>query len=391
MECNPLARLSDLGQSVWCDDIGRDLLLAGRLQALIEQDGVSGVTSNPTIFYKAITESTAYDEAIRTLASEGAGAAEIMEALMVDDIRYAADQLRPVFLATDSRDGWVSMEVAPSFAYDAQGTVAEAVRLRTLIDRPNVMIKVPATEEGIVAIRELTALGHSINVTLIFSLDRYRQVMEAYLSGLEALLAGRTADGDISRLSSVHGVASFFVSRIDTVVDKELDGMIAAQASAGMASEDLRASGGTAIEDLQALRGTAAVASAKEAYRLFREAFSGPRWEALETEGATVQRPLWASTSTKNPTYSDILYVQELIGPDTVNTMPLHTMDAFRDHGRPIETITREAAQAATRLVALEKAGIALEEVTLRLERDGVQAFAESFEALRTALDKKSR
>jgi transaldolase len=378
LERNPLARLSDFGQSVWCDDIGRDLLLAGRLQTLIEEDGVSGVTSNPTIFYRAITESTAYDQAIGTLASGGASAAEIMEALMVDDIQYAADQLRPVYLATASRDGWVSIEVAPALAYDVQGTVSEALRLRTLVDRPNVMVKVPATEEGVAAVRDLTALGRSINVTLIFSLERYRQVMEAYLSGLEALRARRAAGEDVPAVRDVHGVASFFVSRIDSAVDRRLDDLISERLAAGEAAADL-----------EALRGAAAVASAKEAYRLFRETFSGPRWEALQEEGATVQRPLWASTSTKDPAYSDILYVQELIGPDTVNTMPLNTLDAFRDHGLPAETVTLDVQEAAARLRALEEAGIAMEEVAARLERDGVRAFAESFEALHAALEVK--
>lgn len=377
---SPLARLGDFGQSVWCDDIGRDLLLAGRLQALIEADGVSGVTSNPTIFYRAITESTAYDETIEALAAGGASAVEIMEALMIDDVRYAADQLRPVHLATASRDGWVSIEVAPTLAHDIQGTVSEAVRLRTLVDRPNLMVKVPATEEGVVAVRDLTARGCSINVTLIFSLTRYRQVMDAYLSGLEAPQARRAAGEDVPALPDVHGVASFFVSRIDTVVDKELDRVIAKRAAAGQA-----------VADLEALRGTIAVANAKQAYRLFRETFSGLRWERLQAEGATVQRPLWASTSTKNPAYSDILYVQELIGPDTVNTMPLDTLEAFRDHGRPAETITRDVQEAAARLTAVEDAGISLEEIAAGLERDGVRAFAESYAALQAALEAKRR
>ena len=217
-----MARLGDCGQSVWCDDIGRDLLLAGRLQTLIEEDGISGVTSNPTIFHKSIVRSSGYDEEVRRLASEGASAGEIMEALMIEDIRLAADQLRPVYLATGSRDGWVSIEVSPTLAHDVQGTVSEAVRIRALADRPNVLVKVPATEEGVTAVRDLTGYGCSVNVTLIFSLERYEEVMEAYLSGLEALEARRVAGETVPLLDQVHGVASFFVSRLDTAVDRRL-------------------------------------------------------------------------------------------------------------------------------------------------------------------------
>ena len=367
MNGNPLARLGDFGQSVWCDDIGRDLLLAGRLEGLIRDDGISGVTSNPTIFQKAITGSTSYDDAFKTLANSGATSADIMETLMVDDIRLAADQLRPVYSATSARDGYVSIEVAPSFAYDTRGTVTEAMRLFALVDRPNILVKVPATAEGVAAVRDLTSRGYSINVTLIFSLERYRGVMEAYLSGLEALSANRPAAGGDSDLAKVHSVASFFVSRVDTEVDKRLDAL----------GQD-------------ALRGKAAVANAKQAYRMFRETFSGPRWESLRAAGATVQRPLWASTSTKNPAYSDIMYVQELIGPDTINTMPIKTMDAFRDHGRPAETVTVGVEAAGSYLEALERAGVSMADVTSQLEREGVQAFATSYDELRAALEQKS-
>jgi transaldolase len=378
MDRNPLARLADFGQSLWCDDIGRDLLLAGRLADLIERDGVSGVTSNPTIFHKAISESASYDGSVRALAAGGASAEEIMEALMVDDIRVAADQLRPVYVATSSRDGWVSIEVAPTLAYDTKATVAEAVRIRALADRPNVLVKVPATAQGVAAIRDLTSSGYSINVTLIFSLERYREVMEAYLSGLEALQAGRSAGEDLPAPGDVHSVASFFVSRVDTLVDRRLDAL-AAEATAS----------GREAPAVAALRGKAAVANAKQAYRLFQEVFSSSRWRALEAEGATVQRPLWASTSTKNPAYSDILYVQGLIGPNTVNTMPLGTMDAYRDHGSPAETVTVGVKESWEQLSALEALGISMEEVTAQLERDGVQAFVESFEALGRALEEK--
>jgi transaldolase len=380
MDRNPLARLSEFGQSVWCDDIGRDLLREGRLTALIENDGVSGVTSNPTIFHKAITRGTSYDLAVASLASAGASTGEIMEALMVEDIRLAADQLHPVYAATSSRDGWVSIEVAPALAYETQGTVTEVKRTRALVGRPNVLVKVPATEEGVAAVRDLTGLGYSVNVTLIFSLVRYREVMEAYLSGLESLLARRAAGEDVPKIEDVHSVASFFVSRVDTAVDKRLEALI----------EEARASGHDPAA-LAALKGKAAVANAKRAYQLFRETFSGDRWAGLSLRGATVQRPLWASTSTKDPAYSDILYVQELIGPDTVNTMPLNTMDVFRDHGRPAETVTVGVEEATVDLAALEAVGISMGEVTAQLEREGVRAFVDSFEALQSALDEKRR
>jgi transaldolase len=384
MERNPLARLGDFGQSVWCDDISRELLQAGRLKALVEEDGVSGLTSNPTIFHKAIAESSGYDEAISALAAKGAGAEQMMEALMVEDITAAADELQPVYAATSARDGWVSLEVAPACAYDIRKTIAEVMRVRARVERPNVLIKVPATKEGVAAVRDLTGHGYSMNVTLIFSLQRYREVMEAYLTGLQTLQVRRATGEPAPALGDVHSVASFFVSRVDTAVDKRLDTLIA---EAGSSSKKAFVS--TAV--LQDLRGRAAVANAKQAYQLFRDAFSGARWKALQAEGATVQRPLWASTSTKNPLYSDILYVQELIGSDTVNTMPLKTMDAFRDHGEPAETITTYGQGAATHLDALSEVGVDMEEVTAQLERDGVGAFVESCEALLATLEEKRK
>lgn len=376
MERNPLARLAEFGQSLWCDDIGRDLLLAGRLKTLIEQDGVSGVTSNPTIFHKAITGSDRYDQDIRTLSLAGASAIEIMERLMVEDIRLAADQLLPVHEATQGRDGRVSIEVAPGYAYDTQGTVSEVVRLRALVDRPNLLVKVPATREGVRAVRELTGRGYSINITLIFSLDRYREVMEAYLAGLEEFLASKGGGRSALPLGGIHSVASFFVSRVDSAVDKLLQSCVA-----GMASDQ--------ANRCASLMGRAAVANAKLAYRLFRDTFSGERWRALEAQGATLQRPLWASTSTKNPAYSDVLYVQELIGPDTINTMPLKTMDAFRDHGEPAETVARGVEEAAALMDDLAASGVSMDHVTAGLEREGVQLFADSFRALVVALDEK--
>ncbi len=375
---NPLARLIDFGQSVWCDDIGRELLNTGGLEALIQRDGIRGLTSNPTIFYKAITGGSAYDEEIDRLVSAGASASEMLESLMLADIVLAAKQLRPVYEVTASLDGWVSIEVAPSLAYDTQGTVAEVKRVRGLIEEPNVLVKVPGTLEGVAAIRDLVSLGYSINVTLIFSLQRYGQVIEAYLSGLEALLSRRDSGESVPALSEVHGVASFFVSRIDTNVDKRLD-FLAAQALGS----------GKGSAQFEALRGRAAVASAKAAYRLFRDKFAGPRWEALRAKGANLQRPLWASTSTKDKRYSDILYVQELIGADTVNTMPLSTMDAYRDHGRPAETITAGVDEALGQLATLGTIGVSMAEVTAQLETEGVKAFFGSFEALLAALEEK--
>jgi transaldolase len=378
MQDNPLARLKDFGQSVWCDDIGRELLNTGGLEVLIQRDGVCGLTSNPTIFYKAITGGSAYDEEIGRLVSAGASAGEMLESLMFADIRLAASQLRPVYDATASKDGWVSIEVAPSLAYDTQGTVTEVKRVRGLIEHPNVLVKVPGTEEGVAAIRDLVGLGYSINVTLIFSVKRYAEVIEAYLAGLEALQARRDSGEPVPAVGDVHGVASFFVSRIDTNVDRRLDAL-AAQASAA----------GKSPEQFEALRGKIAVANAKAAYRLFLTSFSSPRWEALQGKGANLQRPLWASTGTKDNRYSDVLYVQELIGLDTVNTMPLATMDAYRDHGEPGETVTKEVDEALKHLDALEAAGISLTEITAELEVKGVKAFFDSYEALLAALEEK--
>jgi len=373
---NPLARLADFGQSVWCDEIGRDLLLAGRLKALIEEDGVSGVTSNPTIFHKAITTTDRYDQAVRELANAGAGAPEIMDSLIAEDIRLAADQLLPVHVATSGRDGWVSIEVAPGFAYDIQGTLSEVARLKALVDRRNLLVKVPATSQGVKAVRELTARGHCINITLIFSLERYREIMEAYIAGLEAFLENREAEGLSLPLAGIHSVASFFVSRVDTAVDKLLASCIS-----DMAADE--------ANRCASLTGRAGIANARLAYRLFRDTFSGERWRVLAARGATLQRPLWASTSTKNPAYSDIMYVQELIGPDTVTTMPLKTLDAFRDHGNPAETVTQGVDEAAALMEDLAASGVDFDQVTADLEREGVQAFADSYQALLTALDNK--
>jgi transaldolase len=376
MSGNPLERLQDLGQSVWYDNISRDLLLDGGLKRMIDEDGVVGLTSNPSIFQKAIAESHDYDEAMEEMVSAGAEAEEILDALMIQDVGMAADLLRPVFEATGGVDGYVSIEVAPSLAYDTERTVAEAHRLRAAVGRPNVLIKVPATAQGVPAIERLISDGASVNITLIFSIERYREVMDAYQSGIETLIARRAAGEDVPEPRLIRSVASFFVSRLDTLVDKLLTA----------AAEDAEAS---RAEELLSLRGKAAVANARLAYQAFLETFSGSRWEALATTGALVQRPLWASTSTKNPAYSDVLYVDELIGPDTVNTMPQNTLDAYRDHGRPAVTITTGVDDARALMARLAAVGIDMAEVTKQLEDEGVRAFADAFDSLSATVREK--
>lgn len=377
---NPLQRLAAAGQSIWYDNIRRSLLLNGGLAQMMARDAVTGVTSNPTIFMKAIAESTEYDEAISYLARQDVDATQTLDILMAQDIQMAADILQPAWAGTYGRDGYVSIEVDPSLARDAEGTVAEAHRLAYLVDRPNVLVKVPATVEGVEAFRQLTGLGACINVTLIFSLERYRQVVEAYISGLEELAARLDAGEQVPPLSAVASVASFFVSRVDTLIDSKLDAMAAAAADKGDAEGPAR---------FRRLRGKAAVANAKLAYQHFLTAFSGPRWEALQARGARVQRPLWASTSTKDPAYRDVIYAEELIGPQTVNTMPQVLLDGFRDHGVIAATLTSALAEAREMPAALEEAGISLDAVTAQLEVDGVKAFADSFQALAQAVQAK--
>lgn len=374
---NPLRRLQDFGQSVWYDNIGRGLLVNGTLERLIREDGVRGLTSNPTIFQKAIAATDQYDHAIGDLVEMGLATDGLLDTLMSQDVAMAADLLRPVYAASGHVDGFVSIEVAPSLAYDVEATIAEARRLRRLVGRPNLLVKVPATIQGVQAVQRLIGEGLSVNVTLIFSLERYREVMEAYLSGLERLAERRAAGEHVPDLADVRSVASFFVSRVDTKVDAALQGLLR------QTGDDVRK------ERLRGLLGKAAVANAKLAYQAFLETFRGPRWDALAARGAKVQRPLWASTSTKNPSYRDVLYVEELIGPDTVNTMPQATLDAFREHGVVAETLTKDVDQARRQLAALEAEGIHMAEVTTQLETEGVRAFADSFDALYQALDEK--
>ncbi len=352
MAGNPLQRLHALGQSIWLDYVRRGLIASGDLARLMTEDAVTGVTSNPSIFEKAIDESAEYDEAI---AGASGTPAAIFEDLTVADIGAAADVLRPAYDAADGGDGFVSIEVSPTLAEDTEGTIAEATRLWRRLHRPNVMIKVPATEAGCAAVRRLIADGINVNITLMFSLQHYDAVAEAYISGLEV----RAGQG--KPLTPLASVASFFVSRVDTKADPLVP---------------------------PELGGKVAVANARATYARFRATFAGPRWEALARRGARLQRPLWASTSTKNPAYSDVLYVDELAGPDTVNTMPPQTMEAYRDHGRPADRLSQDPGAV---LAALPGHGVDLLRVGSELQREGVQAFAESYDKVLASIERKRR
>jgi transaldolase len=348
-----LHELSERGQSVWIDSISREWLQNGFLEKLIREDAVVGVTSNPTIFQKALAGGSWYDEQLREVLTQEEEPKEIFYRLAVKDIQDACDVLRRVWDDGGGKDGYVSMEVDPTLAYDRDGTIEEAMRLHEWIDRPNLFVKIPATEPGLGAIEECISRGRSINVTLIFSLDRYVAVAEAYLRGLERLVE---AGGDPSKVASV---ASFFVSRVDTEADRRLD-------EAGHPE----------------LKGKLAIANAKLAYARYRELFSGASWEALAAKGATPQRCLWASTSTKNPDYRNVMYVEELIGPETVNTMPLETIEAFQEHGVVADTLEQGLGEARALLDQLAAVGVDYADVTDTLEREGVQKFADSFEEL---------
>jgi transaldolase/glucose-6-phosphate isomerase len=371
---NPLRALAEKGQSVWLDFLSRDIIENGQLKRLIDDDGLSGITSNPSIFEKAIGESDSYDDEIKRLVGKGETAlGTIYERLVVADIAAAADMLRPLYDKTEGQHGFVSLEVSPYLAMDTAGTVAEARRLWAAVGRDNIFIKVPATKPGIPAIRQLLAEGLNINITLLFSQQVYEEVVEAFLSALEERAA---AGKPVDRIASV---ASFFVSRIDTVVDKQLD------------DAAVRASGEAERATLTGLRGKAAIANAKLAYQRWQKRFSGARWERLKKLGARPQQLLWASTGTKNPAYSDVLYIEELIGPETVNTMPEKTMDAFRDHGKVPDSLTAGVDAAAQTVAAIERAGISLDAVTAKLVDDGVTLFSDSFDKLNGALAEKRR
>ena len=359
-----MTRLHELhatvGQSPWLDNLRRAALLTGELQHMVDE-GIRGVTSNPTIFQKSVAGGSLYDEQFGDLLTDRSVEEAYWE-LAISDVRDALDVLRPVYDSSEGGDGFVSIEVAASLAHETEATVEAARWLHGRIEQPNLLVKIPATAEGVPAIQQMIGEGRSINITLIFSLDRYEEVIEAYLSGLEA------CSGDLSR---VHSVASFFVSRVDTEIDRRLEAL------------------GT--DEVLGMRGKAAVAQAKLAYRLFQERFSGPRWEALAARGATLQRPLWASTSTKNPVYSDLLYVENLMGPNSVNTMPEPTIEALLDHGAVACTVDQGVDEAAGSLARLAELGIDLADVSETLETQGVAAFKASFDDLIGALSDKAR
>jgi transaldolase len=349
------------GQSPWLDDLTRGYLTGGGLRRLVG-DGIRGVTSNPTIFQKAITGSTDYDPQLLGLAGERSSVEETYWSMVVQDIRSALAVLRPVHDHSGGRDGFVSVELAPGIAYDTAGSVAAALALHERIDAPNLFVKIPATAEGVPAVRQMIGEGRNINITLIFGLGRYDEIIEAYLSGLEA---------NAGDLSNIHSVASFFVSRVDTEVDRRLETI------------------GT--PEALALRGRAAVAQAKLAYELFRQRFSGPRWQALAARGANLQRPLWASTSTKNPSYPDTLYVDSLIGPDTVNTLPETTIAAFEDHGTIARTLDEGVDDAGVVMDRLAEVGVDMDDVSRTLEDQGVASFHQSFAHVLQVLEGKAR
>jgi transaldolase len=370
---NPLLQLKTHGQSVWYDNIDRAQLISGQFKQLLEQDGVVGVTANPTIFQKSISHGEAYDEQMTQLIKEGKSTNEIYEALVIRDICTVADILRPIYDRTNRQDGFVSLEVSPELAHDTERTLAEVRRFWKTVDRPNLMIKIPATPEGIPAVQQALTEGINVNITLIFSLDDYRSVADAYLSALEE----RNAEG--KEIGHIASVASFFVSRVDTLVDQLLEDRIKTTSDS---AERLK---------LKSLEGKAAIANARLVYQEFKRIFSTPRFETLKHSGAHVQRPLWASTSTKNPAYRDVLYAEELIGPDTVDTMPFETIENFREHGRVSRTIENDIPQAKAELVALEEVGIHYDKVTQQLQDEGVQKFANSFHELFKGIENKKQ
>jgi transaldolase/glucose-6-phosphate isomerase len=368
---NPLKALLGYGQSMWLDYIRRDLLTGGKLKSMIEEDGLRGMTSNPSIFEKAIADSHLYDDMLQSLASRrDLTVTARYEQIAIRDIQDAADTLRPVYQSSNFRDGYVSLEVSPLLALKTEETIEEARRLWKAVNRPNVMIKIPGTPEGLPAIRQALGEGIKIKVTLLFAQEVYEQVAEAYIAGLEEL-AKRGGD-----LKKTAGVASFFISRIDTLVDSMID-------------DKLKATNDPQQQTLlKSLKGKVAIANGKLAYQSYERIFGGARWEALASKGAQTQRVLWASTSTKNPAYRDVMYVEELIGADTVNTMPPATIDAFRDHGRLRKSLTEDVAGAQRVMDDLAKAGISIKEVTTKLTADGVKLFADAFHTLLAAVEK---
>ncbi len=371
MTNNPLRDLEQCGQSVWLDSISRDLLGSGTFARLIQQDGITGVTANPSIFEKAIVGTHDYDNSIHDLARSGYSPIQIYERMAIQDVGAAADLLRPVYDKCEGCDGFASIEVSPDLAYNTDGSIEEARRFWRELNRPNVMVKIPATREGIPAIEQLTADGINVNITLIFAVEMYERVMEAYLSGLERRFK------ENQPIQHIASVASFFVSRVDTLVDKLLEERL-------QGADEARGS------DLKALEGKIAIANARIAYQHFQRVFEAARFEVLQAKGAQLQRPLWASTSAKNPSYPDTLYVTSLIGPHTVNTMPLETIDAFRDHGvADCDAVTHGLDQAHRDMQELESAGISMKEVTDELIREGVDKFCQALHGLLDTIDQR--
>lgn len=370
---NPLQELLSYGQSMWLDYIRRDLFTTGKLKAMIENDGLRGMTSNPSIFEKAIADSSLYDDVLHSLATQKElSPTAKFEQIAIRDIQDAADALRGVYEGSNYRDGYVSLEVSPLLALKTQETIDEARRLWKAVQRENVMIKVPGTSAGLPAIQQLIGEGININVTLLFAQEVYVKVAEAYIAGLESL-ASRSGN-----LKKMAGVASFFISRIDTLIDGKLN-------------EKLKGTSDATEQALyKSLLGKVAIANGKLTYQKYQQIFSGPRWEKLAAKGAQTQRVLWASTSTKNPNYRDVIYVEELIGPDTVNTMPPATIDAFRDHGKVRNSLTEDVAGAQKTMDDLPKAGISMKEVTDKLTEDGVKQFADAFEKLLAAVERST-
>jgi transaldolase/glucose-6-phosphate isomerase len=371
---NPLKALLDYGQSMWLDYIRRDLITSGSLKKMIEDDGLRGMTSNPSIFEKAIGESSLYDDMLKSLASRNdLDTTARYEQIAIRDIQGAADILRPVYESSKLHDGYVSLEVSPLLALKTQETIDEARRLWKAVDRPNVMIKIPGTAEGLPAIRQAIGDGINVNVTLLFAQEVYEKVAEAYIAGLEDLAK---RGGNLKKMA---GVASFFISRIDTLVDSLIEDKL--KAASDPKQQAL----------LKSLLGKVAIANGKLTYQRYQNIFSGPRWQALASQGAQTQRVLWASTSTKNPAYRDVMYVEELIGPDTVDTMPPATIDAFRDHGRLRNSLSEDVAGAQSVMDNLAKAGISIKEVTTKLTADGVKLFADAFHKLLAAVEKSTQ
>jgi transaldolase/glucose-6-phosphate isomerase len=371
---NPLKELLNFGQSVWLDYIRRDLLTSGELKRLIDEDGLRGMTSNPTIFEKAIAGGTLYDDLLNSLRSRtDLDAKGRFEVLAIRDIQDAADMFRPVYESTKRRDGYVSIEVSPYLARDMKGSLEEARRLWKSVGRENVMVKIPGTAEGLPAIQQAISEGININITLLFAQDVYVKVAEAYIAGLEQFAKN---GGDVSRMASV---ASFFISRIDSAVDAIIETRL-------KASKDAREQ-----EQLKSIQGKVAIANGKQTYEKYQTIFSTPRWKALAAKGAQTQRVLWASTSTKNPAYRDVLYVEELIGPDTVDTIPPATLDAFRDHGKTRQSLTEDLPSAHKTMETAAKLGISMKEVTDKLTDDGVRLFSEAFDKLLAAVEKSSK